>query len=96
MKIASFNANSIRARVDIVLDWLQKESADVLCLQETKIPDDDFPKKAFENMHYHPVFRSEKSYDGVAIVSKTPLEDVRIGFDEYELEGTRLNRCQNK
>lgn len=90
MKIATFNANSIRARLNLVLDWLQKESPDVLCLQETKVPDKDFPQKAFEDMHYHPVFRGEKSYNGVAIVSKKPAEDVRIGFDEYESEGTRL------
>jgi exodeoxyribonuclease-3 len=90
MKIASFNANSIRVRLELVLDWLRKESPDVLCLQETKVPDKDFPKRAFEDMHYHPVFRGEKSYNGVAIVSKEPAEDVRIGFDEYESEGTRL------
>jgi exodeoxyribonuclease-3 len=90
MKIASFNANSIRARMDIVLDWLQKESPDVLCLQETKVPDKDFPKEAFEDMHYHAVFRGEKSYNGVALLGKNPFEEVRIGFDEYESEGTRL------
>jgi exodeoxyribonuclease-3 len=90
MKIATFNANSIRARLELVLDWLRKESPDLLCLQETKVPDKDFPQKAFEDMHYHPVFRGEKSYNGVAIVSKKPLEDVKIGFDEYESEGTRL------
>jgi exodeoxyribonuclease-3 len=90
MKIASFNANSIRARLEMVLDWLRKESPDVLCLQETKVPDKDFPKKAFEDMHYHTVFRGEKSYNGVAIVSKKPLEHVKIGFDEFESEGTRL------
>jgi len=90
MKIATFNANSIRARLEIILEWLQKEQPDVLCLQETKVPDKDFPQNAFEDIHYHPVFRGEKSYNGVAIVSKEPPEDIRIGFDEYESEGTRL------
>jgi exodeoxyribonuclease-3 len=90
MKVASFNANSIRARLTMVLDWMRKESPDVLCLQETKVPDNDFPQKAFEEMHYHSVFRGEKSYNGVAVVSKKKAVDVRIGFDEYELEGTRL------
>jgi exodeoxyribonuclease-3 len=90
MKIASFNVNSIRARLDIVLAWLRKESPDVLCLQETKVPDKDFPKDAFDAVHYHTVFRGEKSYNGVAMVSKKLLEDVKIGFDEYESEGTRL------
>jgi exodeoxyribonuclease-3 len=90
MKVASFNVNSIRARLEIVLDWLKKESPDVLCLQETKIADKDFPQKMFETIHYHSVFRGEKSYNGVAILSKSPLENVKIGFDEYESEGTRI------
>jgi len=52
--------------------------------------DKDFPGKAFEDMDYYSVFRGEKSYNGVAILSKTPVEDVKIGFDEYESEGTRI------
>ena len=90
MKVATFNVNSIRARSKMVLAWLRKESPDVLCLQETKVPDKDFPKKEFEDMNYHLVFRGEKSYNGVAIVSKNHAKDVRIGFDENETEGTRL------
>jgi exodeoxyribonuclease-3 len=90
MKVASFNVNSIRARLVIVLDWLKDESPDVLCLQETKTPDADFPCKEFENLNYRIVFRGEKSYNGVAILSKMPLENVRIGFDEEESEGTRF------
>jgi exodeoxyribonuclease-3 len=90
MKIATFNANSIRARLNSVLAWMRKESPAVLCLQETKVPDKDFPAEAFEDMHYHTVFRGEKSYNGVAIVSKEPVGDVRIGFDEHGSEGTRL------
>ncbi len=90
MKVASFNVNSIRARLEIVLDWLKKESPDVLCLQETKVADKDFPQKAFEAIHYYSVFRGEKSYNGVAILSKSPLENVKVGFDEYESEGTRI------
>lgn len=90
MKVVSFNVNSIRARLKIVLDCLEKESPDVLCLQETKVLDKDFPGKAFEDMDYYSVFRGEKSYNGVAILSKTPVEDVKIGFDEYESEGSRI------
>lgn len=90
MKVASFNVNSIRARMKIVLDRLEKESPDVLCLQETKVLDKDFPGKAFEDMDYYSVFRGEKSYNGVAILSKTPVEEVKIGFDEYESEGSRI------
>lgn len=90
MKIASFNVNSVRARLPIVIDWIQRESPDILCLQETKVTDAEFPKEAFEDMKYYTVFRGEKSYNGVAILSKVSLKNVRIGFDEYESEGTRL------
>lgn len=90
MKVATFNVNSIRARLTIVLAWLRKESPDVLCLQETKVSDKDFPYKAFEDMNYKAVFRGEKSFNGVAILSKERAEDVVIGFDEHESEGTRL------
>ncbi len=90
MKVASFNVNSIRARLQIVLDWLEKESPDILCLQETKVPDGKFPQSAFDEINYFSVFHGEKSYNGVAILSKMPLENVRIGFDEHESEGTRL------
>ncbi|MDI6890282.1 MAG: exodeoxyribonuclease III [Thermodesulfovibrionales bacterium] len=90
MKVASFNVNSIRARLKIILEWLKKESPDVLCLQETKIADKDFPQKAFEDIHYYSVFCGEKSYNGVAILSKRPIENIRIGFDEYKSEGTRI------
>jgi exodeoxyribonuclease-3 len=90
MKVASFNVNSIRARLKIVVDWLVKESPDVLCLQETKAPDTEFPQNAFKEISYHSVFRGQKRYNGVAILSKTPPKDVRIGFDGYESEGTRL------
>lgn len=94
LKIASFNVNSIRARLKVVTDWLKKESPDVLCLQETKVPDSEFPEKAFDQLHYHSAYRGEKGYNGVAILSRTPPEDVRIGFDEYETGGTRLIRAR--
>lgn len=90
MKIASFNVNSIRARLDIVIEWLKKESPDVLCVQETKVVDDDFPLKAFNDINYNAVFHGEKSYNGVAIFSKLPMENVRIGFDDKGSEGTRM------
>ena len=90
MKVASFNVNSLRARLSLVLDWMKRESPDVLCLQETKVPDKDFPEKAFGDLHYHAAFRGEKSYNGVALISKKQLKDVKIGFDEFGSEGTRL------
>lgn len=90
MKVASFNVNSIRARLGIVLDWLKKESPDVLCVQETKVVDDDFPQVPFKDMGYYIAFRGEKSYNGVAVFSKSHVEKCRIGFDENESYGTRL------
>jgi exodeoxyribonuclease-3 len=90
MKVASFNVNSIRVRLSIILDWLRKESPDVLCLQETKCRDNEFPHEAFRDINYYSVFRGEKSYNGVAIISKAPLKDVQIGFDAFESSGTRL------
>jgi len=82
MKIVTFNANGIRARLPIIVEWLSKEVPDVLCLQETKVQDGDFPKKPFEDLHYHCVFRGQKAYNGVAIVSRKALEKVRFGFGD--------------
>jgi exodeoxyribonuclease III len=76
MKVATFNVNSIRARLPIIVSWLSQEAPDILFLQETKVQDKDFPVKAFEDAGYHPAFRGQKSYNGVAIVTKSSLEDV--------------------
>jgi exodeoxyribonuclease-3 len=89
MKVASFNVNSLRARLKIFLDWIEKESPDILCLQETKVPDNDFPKKEIEKLGFNVVFRGEKTFNGVAIVSKIPFEDTLFGFEDGS-EATRL------
>jgi len=57
MKIASFNANGIRARMPVVLRWLEEQVPDVLCIQETKVQDSQFPVNAFEDAGYHSVFQ---------------------------------------
>ena len=90
MKVATFNVNSVRVRLPIILGWLKKNSPDALCLQETKSPDDKFPWKEIESAGYHVAFRGQKGYNGVAIISKTPADKVSIGFDEEESEGPRL------
>lgn len=82
MKIATFNANSIRARLEIVRDWLNQNGPDVLAIQETKVPDNDFPASAFEEMGYQVAYHGQKSYNGVATLSKRPLKNVRIGFGD--------------
>lgn len=64
----------------IIVNWLEKETPDVLCLQETKVQDKDFPADPFEEMGYQPVFRGQKSYNGIAIISKLPLEEVRLNL----------------
>ena len=81
MKVASYNANSVRARLPLVLRWLREHSPEVLCLQETKVQDKDFPHDAFASAGYHVVYRGEKSYNGVAIASSHPFENVQYGFD---------------
>ncbi len=90
MKIATFNTNSIRARLPIILDWLEREGPDLLFLQETKVQDKDFPASQFESMQYHSLFKGQKSYNGVAIVSKAPLEDARTHLYEEEGEEARF------
>jgi exodeoxyribonuclease-3 len=82
MKIASFNTNDIRARLSIIKGWLGRERPDVLCMQETKVQDEDFPKEAFEDISYHCTFRGQKSFNGVAVLSKTPPAKVSFGFDD--------------
>ena len=81
MIIASFNINGIRARMPVLTEWLGSTKPDVAILQETKIPDDKFPHSVFEDLGYNVAFHGQKSFNGVAILSKLPLEDVRIGLD---------------
>lgn len=82
MKVATFNANGIRARLDAVLQWLSKASPDVLCIQETKVQDVDFPVQPFDSMGYYCTFRGQKAYNGVAVLSKQTPERVSFGFGD--------------
>jgi exodeoxyribonuclease-3 len=91
MIIATYNVNSIRARMHIVEKWLAANKPDVLCLQETKVADDEFPEMELNDLGYGVVFRGEKSYNGVAVLSRHPIEDVWYGFDGSGVdEGSRL------
>lgn len=81
MKIASYNVNSIRRRLDLVLDWLAVQKPDVLCLQETKVQDQDFPRDAFEKAGYFSSFRGMKGYNGVATLSRVEPERVMHGLN---------------
>ena len=80
MRIASWNVNSVRTRLDQVQAWLRQELPEVLCLQETKVDDPLFPHQAFAELGYSAAISGQKAYNGVALLSRQPLEDVRIGF----------------
>jgi exodeoxyribonuclease-3 len=80
MKIATFNAASIRARLPILLDWLAKHQPDVLAVQETKVEDDKFPVAEFESIGYKVSVHGQKAWNGVCFISKEPMSNVRCGF----------------
>ncbi len=82
MKFATWNVNSVRARIETVVAWLKETQPDVACFQEIKTTDDTFPRDAFEALGYNCAVHGQKSYNGVAILSKRPLEDVRAGLPE--------------
>jgi exodeoxyribonuclease-3 len=91
MRVASFNANSIRARLDVILAWLKTMNPDILCIQETKATDADFPAEAIRSAGYNVVFRGEKSYNGVAIISRREATGVSFGLDSaVNRDETRL------
>ena len=82
MKIATWNVNSIRKRLDRVIPWLAQQQPDVLCLQETKVEDDSFPRLEIEAAGYHVLCHGQKTYNGVALLSRQPgLNPVR-GFGD--------------
>ncbi|MDF1646408.1 MAG: exodeoxyribonuclease III [Legionellaceae bacterium] len=84
LKIASWNVNSINVRLDAVLAWLETSGTDILALQETKVPDERFPEEAFLHRGYHVTFSGQKTYNGVAIISRMPIEDVVTDIPGYE------------
>jgi len=77
MKIATWNVNSIRARLDNVVTWLKETDPDIVCLQEIKTVEGTFPRQALEDLGYNVAIHGQKSYNGVAMLSKIPFEDVR-------------------
>src|SRR5438105_44371 len=77
MKIASWNVNSLRKRQDRLFTWLETIQPDIVCLQETKCPDELFPELALQAGGYQAAYHGEKSYNGVAILAKTKPRDVQ-------------------
>lgn len=80
MKIATWNVNSLKVRLAQVSDWLIQNRPDVLCLQELKLDQDQFPQAAFELSGYRAVWSGQRAYNGVAILSKTEAQDVHVGL----------------
>lgn len=95
MKIVSWNINSLRKRQERLLAWLGETNPDIVCLQETKCTDDQFPTEALRNAGYAAVFHGQKSYNGVAILAKEEPRDVRMGFcDEVADDQARIIAAQ--
>jgi len=80
MKIATWNVNSIRTRLEHLTQWLAETAIDVVCLQETKVTDGQFPQEALASQGYHCYVFGQKAYNGVALLSRESLEKVRYGF----------------
>ena len=80
MRVATWNVNSVNARLETVLRWFEAQRPDVACLQEIKCVDEKFPAEAFERLGYSVAVHGQKAYNGVALLSLTPLEDVRKGL----------------
>ena len=94
MKIATYNVNSIRIRLDTIIAWLEKHKPDVLCIQETKCEDEAFPALILKSTGYHLHYRGMKSYNGVAVLSRIRPDAVFYGFDDQlpEIDDVRLMR----
>lgn len=94
--VATFNVNSVRSRMPVLERWLPDNPVDILCLQETKVVDEDFPVQAFSDLGYAVAFRGQKAYNGVALASRREPDEVVYGFgDGLEPDdGPRLVRAR--
>ena len=84
MKLVTWNVNSLKVRLPQVLQWLETNPVDVLCLQETKLTDDKFPQAEIEAAGYQVVFSGQKTYNGVAILSRHAIENVQKNNPLFE------------
>jgi exodeoxyribonuclease III len=84
VKIATWNINGIKARIECLTSWLEEATPDIVCLQETKCPDDAFPAEALERLGYNVARHGQKGFNGVAVLAKMPIEEVRMGLDGGE------------
>jgi exodeoxyribonuclease-3 len=90
MRIATWNVNSVRVRLPQVLDWLAQHAPDILCIQETKVTDTDFPAAEFHAAGYHAVFSGQKTYNGVATLSREAASSVMTELPGFDSEQKRL------
>ncbi len=90
MRLATWNVNSLKVRLPHLLDWLAANPVDVVCLQETKQQDADFPADALRAAGYHSAFIGQKTYNGVAILSREPLTEVQYGIPGFDDEQKRV------
>ena len=90
MKLATWNVNSLKVRLPHVLQWLADNPIDVLCIQETKLTDDKFPMAEIAAAGYQVIFTGQKTYNGVAILSKHPMSDVVKNIPSFEDEQQRV------
>lgn len=90
MKLATWNVNSLNVRLPHVLDWLRDNPIDVLCLQETKQEDVKFPYEALKEAGYEAVHIGQKTYNGVAIISRHPLTDIQRNIPNFEDDQQRV------
>ena len=84
MKITSWNVNSLKVRLEQVIEWLEQHKPDVLGLQETKLTDDKFPVDAFREIGYHAAFSGQPTYNGVALLSPEPGQSLTKEIDQFE------------
>lgn len=90
MKLAAWNVNSLKVRLPQLLDFLATRQPDVVCLQETKLTDDNFPITDLETAGYRVAFAGQKTYNGVAIVSRSEPTDIQFGIPGFEDEQKRM------
>lgn len=89
-RIAAWNVNSLKVRLPHLLDWLADKRPDIVCLQETKLEDANFPRTEIEEAGYHVAFSGQKTYNGVALLARSPIADVVCGNPRFPDEQKRL------
>lgn len=90
MKLATWNVNSLKVRLPQVIEWLGRQQPDLLCLQETKLEDHAFPAPELEAAGYRSAFAGQKTYNGVAILSRQPAAEVAAGIPDFPDEQKRV------